>query len=90
MLDEYTARNNAALRELVEVHGVDVRKLPDDVLIALHRASDEAIADLVAGDPQAEKVYQSFRAFLDNVTAYHHISEQAYINARDLKDAADD
>ena len=32
MLDEYTARNNAALVELVETHGVQVRKLPDDVL----------------------------------------------------------
>ena len=32
MLDEYTARNNAALIELVETHGVQVKKLPDDVL----------------------------------------------------------
>jgi len=88
MLDEYTARNNAALQDLVENHGVELRKLPDDVLIELHRASDEVIADLVANDPLAQKVYVSFRSFLDNVTAYHHISEQAYINARDLKDRA--
>jgi TRAP-type mannitol/chloroaromatic compound transport system substrate-binding protein len=85
MLDEYTARNNRALQDLVNNHGVELRKLPDDVIIALHRASDEAIADLVAGDATAQKVYTSFRQFLDNVTAYHHISEQAYINARDLK-----
>jgi TRAP-type mannitol/chloroaromatic compound transport system substrate-binding protein len=88
MLDEYTARNNAALQDLVENHGVELRKLPDDVLIELHKASDAALADLVASDPLAEKVYLSFRSFLDNVTAYHHISEQAYINARDLKDRA--
>jgi TRAP-type mannitol/chloroaromatic compound transport system substrate-binding protein len=88
MLDEYTARNNAALLDLVENHGVELRKLPDDVLIELHKASDAALADLVASDPLAEKVYLSFRSFLDNVTAYHHISEQAYINARDLKDRA--
>jgi len=88
MLDEYTARNNAALLDLVENHGVELRKLPDDVLIELHKASDAALADLVASDPMAEKVYLSFRSFLDNVTAYHHISEQAYINARDLKDRA--
>ena len=88
MLDEYTARNNAALQDLVENHGVELRKLPDDVLIELHKASDAALADLVASDPLVKKVYLSFRSFLDNVTAYHHISEQAYINARDLKDRA--
>ena len=88
MLDEYTARNNAALQDLVENHGVELRKLPDDVLIELHKASDVVIAELVADDPMAQKVYTSFREFLDNVTAYHHISEQAYINARDLKDEA--
>ena len=32
ILDEYTARNNRALRELVDVHGVELRKLPDDVI----------------------------------------------------------
>jgi TRAP-type mannitol/chloroaromatic compound transport system substrate-binding protein len=42
----------------------------------------------VASDPLVKKVYLSFRSFLNNVTAYHHISEQAYINARDLKDRA--
>jgi TRAP-type mannitol/chloroaromatic compound transport system substrate-binding protein len=87
MLDEYTARNNRALQDLVDNHGVELRKLPDDVIIELHRASDAAIADLVAGDATAQKVYTSFREFLDNVTQYHHISEQAYINARDLKPA---
>ncbi|MEP5765839.1 MAG: TRAP transporter substrate-binding protein [Halieaceae bacterium] len=86
MLDEYTARNNRALTELVEEHGVQLRKLPDDVIIALHRASDEAVAELAASDPMAAKVYASFKAFYDGVKNYHHISEQAYINARDLKD----
>ena len=59
--------------------------MPDDVIIALHQASDQALADLAASDPMAGRVYASFRKFLDNVTEYHHISEQAYINARDLK-----
>ena len=85
MLDEYTARNNAALRELVDKHGVQLRKLPDDVLAALHAASDEVLEDLAAKDPMARKVHDSFRAFLADVAAYHRISEQAYINARDLR-----
>lgn len=86
MLDEYTARNNRALTELVEVHGVKLRKLPDDVIIALKQAAREAVADLAARDPMAAKVYESFQSFYGGVRNYHHISEQAYINARDLGD----
>ena len=85
MLDEFTARNNAALQDLITNHDVQLRKFPDDVIIRLHESADEALEDLAASDPLAKRVYASYRAFLDNVTAYHHISEQAYINARDLK-----
>jgi len=84
MLDEFTARNNAALRQLIDDHGVKLRRLPDDVLLALAKASEEAMEDLVASDPMSAKVYASYKAFYDGVRAYHHISEQAYINARDL------
>ncbi|MEE4109819.1 MAG: TRAP transporter substrate-binding protein [Halieaceae bacterium] len=82
MLDEFTARNNRALREMVEVHNVKLRKLPDDVLAALYRGSQQAMARLVAEDPLAARVQASFEEFLQNVRAYHEISEQAYINAR--------
>lgn len=83
MLDEFTARNNAALRELVENHGVQLRQLPDDVMQAFHTAGEQAMRDLVAADPMAAKVYASFIEFYAGVRNYHHISEQAYINARD-------
>ena len=84
MLDEYTARNNRALQELVDKHGVQLRRLPDDVLIALKEASRESVEELAASDPMAAKVYASFLRFYEGVKNYHHISEQAYINARDL------
>ncbi len=84
MLDEYTARNNRALTELVEVHGVKLRRLPDDVIIALKQSAREAMEELAESDPMAAKVYASFRSFYSGVRNYHHISEQAYINARDL------
>ncbi len=83
MLDEFTARNNAALKDLVENHGVKLRKLPDDVLRALYERSEDAMRSLVEEDEMAAKVYASYKRFYDGVRAYHHISEQAYINARD-------
>ena len=84
MLDEFTARNNTALKELVETHNVQLRRLPDDVLKALWEGSEAAMQELIAKDPMAAKVHASFSSFYEGVRAYHHISEQAYINARDL------
>ena len=84
MLDEYTARNNASLLNLQKNHNTELRKLPDDVLRALHRASDEYLTEVANKDPMAAKVYKSWRAYADGVKNYHHISEQAYINVRDL------
>ena len=83
MLDEFTARNNAALQDLVSNHGVQLRRLPDDVMLALYRGSETALQKLIAEDPMAAKVYASYKKFYDGVRDYHHISEQAYINARD-------
>lgn len=83
MLDEYTARNNAALTSLIDEHGVQLRRLPDDVLLALWEGTQVAMKKLVESDPMAAKVYASYREFYKGVRNYHHISEQAYINTRD-------
>jgi len=83
MLDEFTARNNAALRDLVDNYGVQLRRLPDDVLLALYQGSEVVMQELIEKDAMAAKVYASYKEFYDGVRAYHHISEQAYINARD-------
>jgi TRAP-type mannitol/chloroaromatic compound transport system substrate-binding protein len=82
MLDEFTARNNRALREMIEQHNVKLRRLPDDVLEALYLGSEKVMAKLIAEDAMAAKVNASFQAFLTDVRAYHEISEQSYINAR--------
>ena len=84
MLDEFTARNNAALQTLINDHGVELRKFPDDVLRKLQLSATEVYAELAADDPMSAKVYPSFKAFLDQVAQYHRISEQAYINSRNL------
>lgn len=84
MLDEYTARNNEALRELIEEHDVQLRRFPDDVLKALWQGTRKALDDLVARDPMSERIYASYSEFYRGVRNYHHISEQSYINLRDV------
>jgi TRAP-type mannitol/chloroaromatic compound transport system substrate-binding protein len=82
MLDEYTARNNTALQELVNTHGVKLRKLPDDVIDALRLTSAQVIDETIAKDETAKRVYQSFKAFKDNVIPYTKISEGAFLDTR--------
>lgn len=84
MLDEYTARNNASLINLEKNFDTQIRRLPDDVIRALHQASRDYYEEVAANDEMANKIYRSWRIYADGVKNYHHISEQAYINARDL------
>ena len=82
MLDEYLAKNNQALTELVEVHGVELRKLPDDVIEEFRKISDRILNDLAEEDETIAKVYSSYTNFKNDVSAYHEISEDAFIEAR--------
>jgi len=82
VLSEYTARNNQALKELVEVHQVQVRRLPDDVLAALKVISDEKVQALVGDDPLNQRIFDSYQAYRRSVMDYNELSERAFHNAR--------
>ena len=84
VLDEFTARNAAALRTMVEEHGVEVRRLPDDVLERFRELSEEVVTEAAADGELAGRILASYQSFLAEVRAYHAISEQAYINATGL------
>ena len=82
MLDEYLAKNNQALTELVQVHGVELRKLPDDVIEEFRTISDKILEELAQEDETIAKVYNSYKSFKQDVSEYHKISEDAFIEAR--------
>ena len=82
MLAEYTARNQQALDALVREHGVELRQLPDDVLVALRRAADEVLEEAAGADPIARKALDSMRAFRAQAKAWHAVSEEAYYATR--------
>ncbi len=84
MLAEYTARNNAALVELVEQHGVQVRRLPDDVIEEFKRLSQEVTEEIIDDDPLSQRIYESYQDYYEGVVQFHEISEKAYINTRGL------
>ena len=82
ILDEYTARNNKALRELVDVHGVELRRLPDDVISEFKIIANEILEENASEDETVNKVYQSYLKFKNEVSEYHKVSEDAFVEAR--------
>jgi TRAP-type mannitol/chloroaromatic compound transport system substrate-binding protein len=81
-LSELTARNNTALNDLITRHKVELRKFPDDVLRQIRQVSDQVVAEIAHKDPLSRRVYDSFINFRDQATAWHEVSERAYLNAR--------
>ena len=84
MLAEMTARNQQALETLVKEHGVQVKPLPDDVLKTLHGLAAQVVEEIAARDPFARKVYDSYRRFHRQVSAWSSIAEYAFMRARSL------
>ena len=64
LLAEFTARNNTALKTLVDEHGVKLRRLPDDVLEKLAETSAEVVRESIGSDALAKRIYDSYYAFL--------------------------
>jgi TRAP-type mannitol/chloroaromatic compound transport system substrate-binding protein len=82
MLDEYTARNNEALITLVETHGVQLRKLPDEVVTELRGIAAEMLEELSEDSDIARRIAESVKSFQRQAAEYHKISEEAYYQAR--------
>lgn len=84
MLSEFTARNNEALQTLVTKHNVQLRQLPDSVLLKLRTVSEEIVKQIADKDPMTKRVYQSFSKFRSQVINWEKVSEQAFMRARSL------
>lgn len=81
---DFIANHSRSLDILLNEHGVQLRSYPDEVMIALGKASEIVLAEAAAADPMTAKVYESYMAFLDEVAAWTEQSEQAFLRARSL------
>ncbi|MCB1832438.1 MAG: ABC transporter substrate-binding protein, partial [Geminicoccaceae bacterium] len=83
VLTEYETRHAQALQQLVAEQGVQVRKLPDDVVKAMAVAADEVIGELREdSDPLVKKITESFIAYRDLVGGYMVYADNGQMNAR--------
>jgi TRAP-type mannitol/chloroaromatic compound transport system substrate-binding protein len=83
IMAEYTWGNAVALEQLKADPNVEIRRLPDDVLDLLQRLSREAMEELAAKDPWAQRILASYDAFQKISEPNQRISELAYMNARE-------
>jgi TRAP-type mannitol/chloroaromatic compound transport system substrate-binding protein len=88
MYAEYNARSGPALRTLVQDHGVIVRGLPEDVLMACGEQANVVLNEIYAGDKSpnriVRRIIEDFLEFRKDVVPWTRVGEQAYLNARRL------
>ncbi len=66
-LTRWQKQNADAMEELVQKHGVQIRRTPPDILLATLKAWDEVAAENSAKSPTFKKVYESQRAYAAKV-----------------------
>jgi TRAP-type mannitol/chloroaromatic compound transport system substrate-binding protein len=84
MQAEFYARNVDALDTLKGEHGVQIRRLPDDILRALGTAAGDVVARLGRADAATRKVHDSYLAFRKRAIAWSGYALQATLAARAL------
>ncbi len=83
-LAEFNAHNSDSLDVLINQHGVQVRRMSNEMLRALGTASGQVVAEAADEDALTRKVYDSFIAFRTKAIAYAKHSDQAFWKARQL------
>lgn len=81
-LDEYNARNNDALKTLVDKHHVKLRTLPAPVLAQLKNITAEVMAEQAAANEGFAKAWQSYSEFLTSINEYHGLTVKEYYKNR--------
>jgi TRAP-type mannitol/chloroaromatic compound transport system substrate-binding protein len=82
MTSEYMARNAGSLRQLEADSTVEILSFPPSVLAGLKALTFQVVERLAAADPIVARVWDSYRAFLEESQAWQRISEQAYLETR--------
>ena len=85
VLTDYNSRHPVALRQLVEEHGVQVREVPEPVLIALGNAAGEIVTELRENDDELiRRITESFLTYRAHTVEYMTYADNGIMNARRL------
>jgi TRAP-type mannitol/chloroaromatic compound transport system substrate-binding protein len=81
-LSDYTYNNGVALKQLIDEHGVQLRRFPADVLDTLSAINDEVLREMAAESELAGRIYASLQAYIEVVRPWTAISDHALLNLR--------
>ncbi len=84
VLSEFEAKNVEYLEKIQNETDVEIRKFPDEVIEQLRTYTDEVIAEFVASDPLAKKVYESFNGFRTKIKAWSELTEKVFYEKIDV------
>ena len=86
VLTEYNTNNAKALQLMVEKHGVQLKRLPDDVIVAIGNAAGEVIKGLRDhSDDLVRAVTASYLEYRKLSHSYMAYADAAVFAARGLK-----
>ena len=81
-LSDFTYNNGIALKTLIDEHGVQLRRFPDEVMNRLDEISTELLEEMATENDLMGRIYTSFKAYMEIVRPWTTISDQAILNMR--------
>jgi len=84
VLSEFVARNQDSLDTLINQHGVELKRFPDEVLNGLGELAGEVMNDLASQDPLSREVMDSILKFRREAIQLAKTTELAFAEARAL------
>jgi TRAP-type mannitol/chloroaromatic compound transport system substrate-binding protein len=82
---EYTTKHAMALKKMVEEQGVMVKKLPDDIIVAMGNAAGEVIEEMRNdSDELVVRIVESFLKYRKSISEYMVYADNGQMNARML------
>ena len=79
---EFNARNLGSLNVLLNKHGVQLHKYPEDMLISIGEVAGRVVREVGDTDAMTKRIYESFVAYRKQAITWAKIGEQGYMNAR--------
>lgn len=76
MLAEFEQRNSQALQTLLEDHGVELRRFPQEVLDHLKQIAEQVVKEQGQTSEQAGRIYESYRAFQQRVAQWNALNPE--------------
>ncbi|MGH6922465.1 MAG: TRAP transporter substrate-binding protein [Propylenella sp.] len=81
MYDEINANNGPALDELINKHGVQVKRFSDEIFETFAKASEELIPTLI-DDDLGQRIFDSFSAARKNIGSWTNLQERSFVELR--------